>query len=66
VTPGLMADQPLALRRPATGPDHLGVGAGLVDENQLLSRQGALRRLPRLASPRYVRPHLFGRLQTFF
>ena len=64
--PGLLADQPLAARAAAPGADHLGVGPGLVDEDQALGVKLALGGLPGEAALGHVRPILLGGVQSFF
>lgn len=66
VSPGLSADQPSAPWRAAPGADHLGVGAGLVDEDQLVRIEARLIGPPAGPRRRDVRSFLFGRLQGFF
>ena len=66
MAPGLLADQSLA---PATAPiatQHLGIGSGLVDKDQLLGIKACLAGLPVLARLSYVRSILFGGVQSFF
>ena len=64
-----LAIQPLALGRAPAQPGHLGVGAGLIDEDQpaLLLAQDGLAAIfpfgPRLGQ---LRPVLLGRPQSFF
>ena len=45
---------------------HLGVDAGLVEENEAMRIDEGLGRLPQLAASRHVGPVLLGRAQGFF
>jgi len=56
----------LADRRPAIKPRHLGVDAGLVEEDEALRIDERLGRPPQLAPRGDVRPVLLGRAQCFF
>ena len=56
----------LADRRPAIKPRHLGVDAGLVEEDEALRIDERLGRSPQLAPRGDVRPVLLGRAQCFF
>jgi hypothetical protein len=63
-----LADEPLA---PSTSPvgadqDHLGVGAGFVNEHQLGWVKACLAGLPTFARLSYVGPILLGGVQRFF
>ncbi len=49
---------------PQTG--HLGRGAGLVDEDELLGIEIGLGVEPDLAAQRHIRPLLFGGVRGFF
>lgn len=61
-----LGDEPLAARRAAMGPRHVGLDPGLVDEDQLVGRQLRLPLAQPLASLRDVRPVLLGGVQGFF
>ena len=56
----------LTASRAATQPCHLGVGAGLVDEDELVWIKINLRRKPGLSRCRYVGPLLLGGVRGFF
>ena len=56
----------LADRRPAIKARHLGVEAGLVEEDQAMRIDEGLGRPPQLAAGRDVGPVLLGRAQSFF
>jgi hypothetical protein len=56
----------LATRGAATQSRHLGVGPGLVDEDELVWIKINLRRKPGFACCRYVSPLLFGSVRCFF
>lgn len=56
----------LADRRPAMEARHLGVDAGLVEEDETMRIDEGLSRLPQLAASRNVGPVLLGRAQGFF
>jgi hypothetical protein len=45
---------------------HIGLGPGLIDEDQPLRVEPALIPLPALTPPFYVGPVLLGRVQAFF
>ena len=61
-----LGDKPLAARAAAMGPRHVGLGPGLVDEDQLVGRQLRLPCAQRLASLGDVRTILLGGVQRFF
>jgi hypothetical protein len=66
MSPRDLADEPLA---PSTSPvsaDHLGVGAGFVNEHQLGGIKARLAGLPMLARLSDVGPVLLGGVQRFF
>jgi hypothetical protein len=50
----------------AAQPRHLGVGAGLIDEDELVRIKINLRRKPRFARRRNVGPLLLGGVRGFF
>ena len=66
MTPRGLADEPLAPSTSSVDADHLGIGAGLVDEHQLGGIKAYLACLPALASHGYVGPILLGGVQRFF
>jgi hypothetical protein len=55
-----LGDEPMAARATAMGPGHVGLGPGLVDENQLVGRQLRLPCAQLLPGLRDVRPILLG------
>jgi hypothetical protein len=61
-----LADEPPAPATSSVDADHLGVGAGLVDEHQLGGVKARLACRPAFARQGYVGPVLFGRVQRFF
>jgi hypothetical protein len=61
-----LGDEPLATRAAAMGPRHIGLGPGLVDEDQLVGRQLRLPVAQNLPSLCDVRPILLGGVQRFF
>jgi hypothetical protein len=66
MSPRGLADKPLA---PSTSPvsaDHLGVGAGFVNEHQLGGIKACLAGFPMLARLSDVGPVLLGGVQRFF
>ena len=58
--------KPLANRRPAAQRRHVGLGPGLVDEDEARRIKPALIFLPLLASPGDLWPELFGGQHAFF
>ena len=60
------ADEAFAARSPTAQPGHVGCGAGLVDEDQVLRIEVELLAGPFGASCRNVRPILLGGAQAFF
>ena len=58
--------QALAARRPAPERSHVGLGPGLVDEDEAGGIDKPLPRRPLGASPRHVGAVLFGRDQRLF
>jgi hypothetical protein len=66
MTPRGLAEEPLAPSTSSIDADHLGVGAGLIDEHQLGWVKACLACLPTFAGLRYVGPILFGGMQRFF
>ena len=61
-----LGDEPLAASAATMGPRHVGLGPGLVDEDQLVGRQLRLLCAKRLPGPRDVRTVLLGGVQRFF
>ena len=61
-----LGDQPLAARRAAVGAGHVGLGPGLVDEDQAGGIKPPLILLPLRAPARHVRPILLAGVQAFF
>ena len=59
-------EQGLSPRAPATGPDHVGLGPGLIDENQPRRVNLTLMALPPGAAAGHVRPVLFAGVHGFF
>jgi hypothetical protein len=59
-------DKTLAAQAAAMGLRHVGLGPGLVDEDQAGGIELALMALPALAPPCNVRPILFACVQAFF
>ncbi len=53
-------------RRPSAQPGHLGRGAGLVDEDELLGIEIGLAVEPRSAAGGDIRPLLLGGVRGFF
>jgi hypothetical protein len=66
MTPGDLADQPLADRASPVAAGHLGVGPGLVDEHQLGRIEARLAGLPARAPLGHVRPVTLGGVLGFF
>ena len=66
MAPGLFADQPFAPATTTIAAQHLGIGSRLIDKDQLLGIKACLAGLPVLARLSYVRPILFGGVQSFF
>jgi hypothetical protein len=64
--PGRLADQPKATTAAAMAADHLGRGAGLVDEHQARRIKKGLAGLPALPCFGHVGPLLLGGVQSFF
>jgi hypothetical protein len=62
---GLLAEQPLAHGAAAIGSDQLGVGSGLVDEDQRLRVKACLAGLPALARFGHLGPRLLAGVQRF-
>src|SRR6516164_57229 len=60
------ANQALAARATTTQPHHLGIGGGLVDEDQSSGIKHALFSHPAPARPRHVRALLLRCAQAFF
>src|ERR1700756_5504766 len=60
------ANQALAARATTTQPHHLGIGGGLVDEDQSSGIKHALFSHPAAARPRHVRALLLRCAQAFF
>ena len=58
--------EPLSPSAPPVGPRHVGLGPGLVDEDQTPGIDPSLIALPALAPPRYVRPVLLAGQHAFF
>src|SRR6266516_2883933 len=59
-------DQPLTSRRPPMGAGHVGLGPGLVDEDQTRRIKSALILLPLRPAPRDVGTILLAGAQAFF
>ena len=66
MTVGDLGDQPLTLGAAAMGAGHVGLGPGLVDEDQAPGIKPGLMALPPLALAGHVRPILLGGEQAFF
>jgi len=66
MAPRGLADQPLSPATSSEDADHLGVGAGLIDEHQFGGVKACLACLPAFARQGYVGPILFGGVQRFF
>ena len=66
VAMGYGGDQTLAAPEPAAKPRHLGVGAGLVDEDQSGRVERRLSRAPYAPLLGHVRTVLLGRVRGFF
>ena len=60
------SEQTLTPRRSTMGAGHVGLGPGLVDENQAAGINAALVTLPPRALSRYVGSLLLGGVQCFF
>ena len=58
--------KPLALGRPPAQPGHLGAGAGLVDEHEMLRVEVGLALEPGLTRGVDVGSPLLGRVSAFF
>ena len=58
--------EPLADRRPAPQGRHVGLGPGLVDEDEAPGIRQGLELLPLLAPPGDLRPQLLGGKNAFF
>lgn len=58
--------EPLADRCPASQRCHVGLGPGLIDEDQAAGIRPTLELLPLLAPPGDLRPQLFGGKHAFF
>ena len=63
---GDLGDQPLAPRRPAVGARHVGLGPGLVDEDQAGRIKPSLILFPLRPPPGDVRTILLAGVQAFF
>lgn len=61
-----MGDQALSTRGAAVGACHVGLGPGLVDEDQAAGIRSSLELLPLLATPGDLRPQLLGGKNAFF
>jgi hypothetical protein len=66
MTPGNFAYDPLPARAAPAQARHLGVGAGLVDEDEPRRIKPSLAGLPALARHGHIRPILLGRVHGFF
>jgi hypothetical protein len=66
VAEGSLGEEPPAARGAAVEPGHLGAGAGLVDENQLVGIDEGLRCAPDAAPRRDVRTVLLGGTERLF
>jgi hypothetical protein len=66
MSPRGLADEPFASSTSPVGADHLGVGAGFVNEHKLGGVKARLAGLPKLARLSYVGPVLLGGMQRFF
>ncbi len=64
--PGRFTDQSLADRASAISARHLRIGAGFINEYELLGIKFWLSYLPALARFRDVGPILFSGVQSFF
>ena len=61
-----LGDEPLAAWRTAMGARHVGLGPGLVDEDEAGRIKPSLIRLPARAPPGHVGPILLAGVQAFF
>jgi len=61
-----LVDAPLAARRPAVEAGHVGLGPGLVDEDQARGVDAALIGFPARPMTAYVRTVLFTRNERLF
>ena len=61
-----LCDQPRAAQRTPVGSRHVGLGPGLVDEDQALSIDLVLMAPPALTTARNVQPILLAGVQAFF
>jgi hypothetical protein len=61
-----LGQQPPAARRASVEPGHLGIGAGLVDENELVGIDERLRGVPDAAPGGDIRTVLLGGAQCLF
>jgi len=61
-----MGDQALAARGAAMGACHVGLGPGLIDEDQAGGIDARLMATPARAAARNVGPMLLGGVQAFF
>ena len=66
VSPRNRRHEALSSQTSATLAHHLGIGAGLVDEDQRVGIETRLATPPDLTALRDVRPVLFARVQAFF
>ena len=66
VAVGRFGVEPLANRCPATQRSHVGLGPGLIDEDQARRIRPALILLPLLAPPSDLGPQLLGGKHAFF
>lgn len=66
VAVGGLGEQGLSPRAPATGPDHIGLGPGLIDEDQPGGINLALMPLPPGAAAGDIRPVLLAGVHGFF
>jgi len=63
---GHVGDQALATRGAPVGARHVGLGPGLIDEDQAGGIDARLMPAPARAAARDVGPMLLGRVQAFF
>ena len=61
-----LVDQSLTARRPASQSSHIGLGPGLIDEDQTIGADPRLDSLPRRAAARYVGAILLRRVERLF
>ena len=66
VTIGHLGVEPLADRCPASQRGHVGLGPGLIDEDEASGIRPGLELLPLLAPPGDLRPQLLGGKNAFF